>query len=241
LCTLPVQKLPSFGKMIAKAKKRNDVTSKQNDTIDLFCKEITTVGAICKYSCKELEAMLGSEVGLWMYNACRGTDHSVVLDKGPPKSLMSSMSLTPFSNDDLHAKSIQIPLYNLSDHKEICALSIRDAYIKVIFSYLATELLERILEDMNEFSNRQPKTIVFSYRLIDSKEKSQSLPMTRFRGLLPLLKCEATEQMVEEAIKIIANTCLSIFVVDMAQSRSRSLFEYLSHLPCLDGQFVGLA
>ncbi len=73
--------------------------------------------------------------------------------------------------------------------------------------------MERLINDATD--GRQPKTIVFSYRLLNAKEKSQSLPVSRFKGLVESIKEENTE----EGGKIIANTCLNVFVNDMGESR----------------------
>jgi len=183
LASLPLKSLPFIGKHLSKGKLKSANQLEEFKNVH----SIAELPQLC--TVLDLEEKVGKESAEWILKACQGIDNSIVKNKGPPKSIMSSMSLTPFSNDDLHAKNI--------------------------FTYLGTELMERLINDSAEFNHRQPKTITFSYRLIDAKEKSQSIPIAKFKNLIELVK----DENIEEGAKIIANTCLGVFINDMGESR----------------------
>ena len=105
---------------------------------------------------------------------------------------MASMSLTVISNNELQLRNV---LY-----------------------YISTELVERLVEDAKNFNGRQPKTIVFGYRLVDQKETSQSIALSKFKGLN--VNSEKIDSAGEvEPAKIIANTCLNTFLESAGETR----------------------
>jgi hypothetical protein len=105
---------------------------------------------------------------------------------------MTSMSLTVISNNELQLRNV---LY-----------------------YVSTELVERLVEDFKNFNGRQPKNIVFGYRLVDQKETSQSLAITKFKGLnVHSEKVDSSGEI--EPAKIIANTCLNVFLESVGETR----------------------
>ncbi len=71
---------------------------------------------------------------------------------GPPKSIMSSMSLTTISNNLLE--------------------------LRRVMGFLAGELSDRLRSDQLRW-NRRPRTFVFAFRLVNERESSHSVPFGR--------------------------------------------------------------
>jgi len=85
-------------------------TQSRGESLDHLLKRIRTQD-VAQVSLSELEAILSKEddrgtdnaaaakAASWLYHACRGIEDSEIAERGPPKSISVSMSLTPIRND----------------------------------------------------------------------------------------------------------------------------------------------
>ncbi|GAA5950553.1 hypothetical protein JCM3765_000526 [Sporobolomyces pararoseus] len=100
--------------------------------------EAETVEDLQKYSLSELQAKLGDDSGVWLWEVCRGLDFTEVEPKTNVKSMLSSKNFRPF-------------IYK---------------YSEVIhwLNILATELHLRLTDAREQSPGLWPKTITFTHR-----------------------------------------------------------------------------
>ncbi|GAA5979667.1 hypothetical protein JCM5350_003804 [Sporobolomyces pararoseus] len=100
--------------------------------------EAETVEDLQKYSLSELQAKLGDDSGVWLWEVCRGLDFTEVEPKTNVKSMLSSKNFRPY-------------IYK---------------YSEVIhwLNILATELHLRLTDAREESPGLWPKTITFTHR-----------------------------------------------------------------------------
>ena len=129
LSEFPIRRVPGLSRVL-----RSDLSKE---------KLAGTLGSLLGRTRAELCAEFG-EAGNLLYDTARGVETSPVVPSSPPKSLSSSMSLTPVST---------LP------------------EVQRVFGFAAKDLGTRLAADASKF-NRMAQTIVFRYRFVDSKEVS---------------------------------------------------------------------
>ncbi|KAL6041902.1 N-acetyltransferase eso1 [Balamuthia mandrillaris] len=145
------------------------------------------IASLQRFSQEELASFAGTEERRieWLLQACRGQDNEAVREKGPPKSILSSMTLTPLEG---------VP------------------QLRKVVRYIASEMSHRLLEDEQQHG-REAQCITFGYRLVDEKEKSQSIPLSkvaaREKALVKQLQQEG-KNVDEEAQRADALTSLAL-------------------------------
>lgn len=113
----------------------------------------------------------------------KASDNSPVIPRGPPKSINVGMSLTPFSDDISKIQSLLQPL--------------------------SLELIERTFKDSTTYK-RHPKTITFSYRMLDQPIIACSFPALKYFSLKTKKEGQSPEDPFTISNKIVL-TCLQIF------------------------------
>eukprot|EP00698_Gefionella_okellyi_P013748 TRINITY_DN3784_c0_g1_i2.p1 TRINITY_DN3784_c0_g1~~TRINITY_DN3784_c0_g1_i2.p1 ORF type:complete len:418 (-),score=65.34 TRINITY_DN3784_c0_g1_i2:51-1304(-) len=108
-----------------------------------------------RYTEAELVAWLGEKSGPLLYRSCRGIDHSIVMDKGPPRSIVAQMSLYPIACSDTE------PLLKIT--RSLC-----------------NDIAERVLCDHEEYG-RVPRSLIVLWRLQGQVDTSKSLSMPHIR------------------------------------------------------------
>ena len=103
---------------------------------------------------------------------------------GPPKSLMSSMSLTPISNNELELRGV--------------------------LKFVASELTGRMERDETEYG-RQPTRFHFNFRLVDENEVGQSLPIARLNGKMNLIRKQGDVKEEDVAVNAMVSLCVELF------------------------------
>lgn len=142
----PPSKIPQLGVKLGKEKRGVLLAAPWTDRVKVIS-DLASTSLL-----PELRLAFGDDKAEWLHRVGQGIDDTPVKDKGPPKSLMSSMSLTSITND---------------------------AYqFKKILRYLADELCKRLKEDELRWK-RKPRTFNFSFRLVNEKESSHTMTMKK--------------------------------------------------------------
>eukprot|EP00249_Psilotum_nudum_P017138 c26179_g1_i1 orf=32-1747(+) len=137
---------------------------------------VETISDLQKVPMWQLCAKFGDRIGMFLYNSCRGVDHSPVQDKGPPKSL-----------------SVEDSFRSCTSLKQV----------EDILRSLAPDLLARLDGDKEE-TGRQPKLLTVKWRHKGSWNfTSASAPMP-MEVLLTTLPSEKRQEIaIDVAMKLI--------------------------------------